>query len=90
MGCEKTETTPHFQITSTVNGGIYRLNTESGEVFEISNGSLVKIIKTKRTKLIVGKMYDTENGKPLTYIGQGVFKEKPLSEYTDEELLEGL
>ncbi len=89
-GCEKNEPTQNFKISSTVGGETYRLNTESGEVFEIKDGSLVKIIKAKRTKLIVGKMYDTENGQVLTYIGNGVLKEKPLSEYTDEELLEGL
>jgi len=89
-GCETTDSSPDFQIVTTVDGKVYRLDNESGEVFVIINNRLMKVPEGKRTKLVIGEMYDTEDGKVLTYSGLGEFKEKPLSEFTTDELLDDL
>jgi len=92
VGCEKIDWTTDFQIVATADGKVYRLNSESGEVFEIVNGRLMKILEGARTKLVIGEIYETENGKYLSYAGLGKFKEMlqretiDMSHLSDEEL----
>jgi hypothetical protein len=91
VGCDKANLgNQNFQIISSSDRKVYRLNLKSGDVSMIEQGIMIKISEQARPKLLVGKEYETENGKVLTYLGNGNFRHKPLSEFTDKELLEEL
>jgi hypothetical protein len=49
-------------------GRFFRLNTADGTLFEYKEGKLVQV-QTSRIKLVVGEIYDDENGKHAIYGG---------------------
>lgn len=88
QGCDKTDITPGFtpkyQIIATVEGEVYRLNSKSGAVFVVANGQMKKIPENEVTNLVVGGIYETENGVFHKYLGAGEFE---VSEVVDVEVM---
>lgn len=80
----------NYQIISSPNGNVWRLNTETGELFVVTGKHLVKIKEETRTKIHISETFVTEEGDIYHYLGKGKFELKPLSSFTDEELLNEL
>lgn len=87
LACDKIGNSNNYQVISSSDGKVYRLNNKSGEIYVIENGTMNRISAEPRTKLVIGNGYETENGKVLKYLGKGQFKHKPISEFTDKELM---
>lgn len=77
-----------YQIISSTNGNVYRLNKETGEIFVVADQRLLKVKEEIRTKIYIGESFETEEGEVYDYRGKGKFELKPLSSFTDEELLQ--
>ena len=80
----------NYQIISSPTGNIYRLNTENGELFVVTGRHLIQVKENIRTKIHIGEIFETEEGETYNYLGKGKFEPKPLSSFTDEELLNEL
>ena len=89
-GCDNSYTSTEYQMTKTQDGKTYRLNTKTGKVFLIKDTHLFEVSISKETKLIVGKIYISENDEALKYLGSNKFKQLSSDDEDYIEYLIGL
>ena len=65
----------NYQLSTSEDGAIYRVNTNTGEVLLIENDRMTSVKKSKVTKLNIGEFYEDETGSIMKYIGKLKFEE---------------
>lgn len=79
-GCDSGSLTTNFQLMSSSNGEIYRLNKNTGEIHTISDGVLIKIHESNRIMLSNNIILETENKDTYEYKGNGKFIKRNLTD----------
>jgi hypothetical protein len=71
----------NFRLNTSADGRVYRINNQTGEVWEVVDGALKRIGESKAEMLQVGKKYFFENNFSMTYLGNGKFSE-PVKDFS--------
>lgn len=71
----------NFRLNTGADGRVYRINNQTGEVWEVVDGALKRIGEPKAEMLQVGKKYFIENNFSMTYMGNGRFSE-PVKDFS--------
>ena len=79
VGCSDTKisTGIQYQLISSSDGYVYRLDGNTGEVMIINQGTMSKVSQSEQTNLVINGLYKTEEGKIIRYIGKGKFVPRP-------------
>jgi hypothetical protein len=79
-----------YQITTSTDGNIYRLDKASGEVWLIKGNTMEKL-HTKDFRFKIGQRYVGEDGYSFTYLGKGQVGEiKTLKDFwLDKKKIKG-
>ncbi len=72
-GCDSSLVQQRYQLQTTTDGKVYRLDTKSGDVCYITPKSIFTLGKGTQ-KLTVGQYLEKEDGKYLKYLGNGKFE----------------
>lgn len=78
-GCDSTILLSNFQLVTSSDGAVYRLNTKTGEVHKVSDNILIKIHESNRIVLSKNIILETENKDTYEYKGNGEFVKRDLS-----------
>jgi hypothetical protein len=77
IGCEWPATASHYQVVTTADGKLYRLDNKSGDVHYITPESMTRLTESTQT-LEVGQYYKMTDAKDdtkyLKYLGNGQFE----------------
>ena len=75
IGCRNAETSFNndYQIVTSTDGCVYRLNKRTGDMMIITHGVMHKVSQSEQTLLVVHELYKTEEGKVIQYEGKGNF-----------------
>ena len=71
----------NFRLNTATDGRVYRINNQTGEVWEVADGALKRIGEPKAELLQVGRKYFFENNFSMTYLGNGKFSE-PVKDFS--------
>lgn len=85
-GCklnENNQSKTQWEMTSSHDGKVYRLNKVTGDVDLIENGRFKKVRNDGRIDLTIGLQFQTENGKTLVYRGDGNFEPTKPGEWVE-------
>lgn len=70
-----------FHLDTATDGRVYRINNQTGEMWEVADGALKRIGEPKAEILQVGRKYFFENNFSMTYLGNGKFSE-PVKDFS--------
>ena len=70
IGCENNEIINRFQIISSSEGSMYRLNKSTGEIWSIHEATMEKV-KEEKFRIKVGERYICEDTYSFVYKGKG-------------------
>ena len=75
IGCRNAEISFNndYQIVTSTDGSVYRLNKRTGDIMIITHGVMHKVTQPEQTLLVVNELYRTEEGKIIQYEGKGNF-----------------
>lgn len=68
--CNNITSRDKYQIATSTDGNVYRLDKSSGEVWLIRNNTMEKL-QTKGFRLKIGQRYVGEDVYSFTYLGKG-------------------
>lgn len=71
----------NYRLNTATDGHVFRINNQTGEVWEVANGALNRIGEPKAEVLQVGRKYFFENNFSMTYLGNGKFSE-PVKDFS--------
>lgn len=71
----------NFRLNTATDGRVYRVNNQTGEVWEVVDGALKRIGESKAEMLQIGRKYFLENNFSMTYLGSGKFSE-PVKDFS--------
>lgn len=71
----------NYRLNTAADGHVYRINNQTGEVWEVADGALKRIGEPKTEVLQVGRKYFFENNFSMTYLGNGKFSE-PVKDFS--------
>lgn len=74
-----------YQISSSTDGNVYRLDKASGEVWLIKGNSMEQI-RVKPFMLKAGQQYNDEAGYSFTYLGNGRMGDIKANPFDNPEL----
>ena len=60
-----------FVMTTAHDGQMYRTNTQTGEVWRVSDNQMVRVNESSSNVLEVGKKYFIEGHRSVKYLGDG-------------------
>lgn len=81
IACNNITSQDKYQITTSAEGNIYRLDKSSGEMWLIKGQSMEKV-QAKEFRLKIGQRYVGEDVYSFTYLGKGQLGEvKTLDDF---------
>jgi hypothetical protein len=85
IGCENNEVIDRFQIISSSEGSMYRLNKSTGEIWYIHEATMKKV-EGEKFRLKVNERYICEDGYNFVYKGKGQIGDiKSLNDYWEKK-----
>ncbi len=84
VSCTQAPRPPPFQLTAGPEGKLFRLNTETGETYLVTETKLVRLTDANKSVFLrIGEYYemaDAQNSERfLKYVGQGQFERSAWS-----------
>src|SRR5688572_25327853 len=73
-GCGRPLRGEKYGLTTAIDGSVYRINAETGEIHKVHGSQLVLVAETNRIEMTVGNVYVFEDGRPMEYLGAGEFR----------------